>query len=75
MMEICSKIKVSPKFIQLQLWDILGEFEDIYTWHKGELGIRALGKHSIDADGLPSCRMTLDFLFEKELKLILIYMH
>jgi hypothetical protein len=34
---------------------------------QGWIGICALGKHSIDAYGFPYCRMTFDFLFEKEL--------
>jgi hypothetical protein len=43
-----------------QLWDLLlGEFQEVFTWHKRELGQCFVGEHSIDTQGLPPCRMTL----------------
>jgi hypothetical protein len=40
---------------QKQLWDLLEEFQGVFTWHKGELGYCFVGKHSIDTQGLPPC--------------------
>jgi hypothetical protein len=44
---------------QKQLWDLL---EEVFAWHKGELGQCFMGEHSIDTQGLPPCRMTLGWL-------------
>jgi hypothetical protein len=31
----------------------------VFVWHKGELGICNMGKHSIDMQGFLPCMMTL----------------
>jgi hypothetical protein len=41
------------------LWDLLEEFQEVFAWHKGELGQCFVGEHTIDTQGLPMCRMTL----------------
>jgi hypothetical protein len=43
---------------QKQLWDLLKEFQEVFTWHKGKLGQCYVGEHTIDTQGLPLCRMT-----------------
>jgi hypothetical protein len=30
------------------LWDLLEEFQDVFAWHKGELGHCTIGEHAID---------------------------
>jgi hypothetical protein len=44
---------------QKQLWDLL---EEVFAWHKGELGQCYVGEHLIDTQGLPPYRMTLGWL-------------
>jgi hypothetical protein len=44
------------------LWDLLEEFQEVFAWHKGELGQCSVGEHSIDTQGLPLCHMTLGWL-------------
>jgi hypothetical protein len=36
---------------QKQLWDFLEEFQEVFAWHKGELGQCFVGEHSIDTQG------------------------
>jgi hypothetical protein len=43
---------------QKQLWDFLKEFQEVFAWHKGELGQCSVGEHTIDTQGLPPCHMT-----------------
>jgi hypothetical protein len=40
------------------MWDLLEEFQEVFAWHKGELGLCFVGKHTIDTQGLLLCRMT-----------------
>ncbi len=47
---------------QNQLWDLLEEFQEMFTWHKGELGQCYVREHSIDTQGLPPCCMTPGWL-------------
>jgi hypothetical protein len=44
---------------QKQQWDLLGEFQEVFAWHKGELGQCSVKEHFIDTQGLPPCPMTL----------------
>ncbi len=44
---------------QKQLWDFLEEFQEVFEWHKRELGQCYVGEHFIDTQGLTPCRMTL----------------
>ncbi len=49
--EICSKMQFNYELTMLQhgeLLDLLQEFQDVFVWHKGELGTCNMGKHSID---------------------------
>ncbi len=43
---------------QKQLQDLLEEFQEVFAWHKGELGQCSVGEHFIDIQVPPSCRMT-----------------
>jgi hypothetical protein len=43
---------------QKQLWDLMEEFEEVFAWHKGELGQCSIGEHSIDTQRLPPCCIT-----------------
>jgi len=45
------------------LWDLLEEFQEVFTSHKGKLGQCYVGKHFIDTQGLPPHCMTLKQLF------------
>jgi hypothetical protein len=40
------------------LWLLLEEFQDIFAWHKGELGKSNIGEHTIDTQRLPPRRMS-----------------
>jgi hypothetical protein len=40
------------------LWDLMDDFQDIFAWHKGELGHCTIGEHTIDAQALPPRQMT-----------------
>ncbi len=33
---------------QKQMWDLLEEFQEVFAWHKGELGQCSIGEHTID---------------------------
>ncbi len=44
---------------QKQLWDLLEEFQEVFAWHKRELGQCFVEEHTIDTQGLPPCHMTL----------------
>ncbi len=48
--EIKSKIKLGNSLEEQArvLWDLLEEFQDIFAWHKGELGHCTIGEHAID---------------------------
>ncbi len=47
---------------QKQLWDLLEEFQEVFAWHKGELGQCFKGEHFIDTQGLPPYCMTPKWL-------------
>ncbi len=44
------------------MWDLLEEFDEVFAWHKRELGQCYVREHSIDTQRLPPCRMTLGLL-------------
>lgn len=49
--EIKSKIILDPNLNQEkvdQLWQLLGQFQDVFAWHKGELGCCSIGEHYVD---------------------------
>ncbi len=50
---------------------MLGNYQDIFAWNKGELGCCTVGEHSIDTQGFPPCRVSpgrLSFWEEAEVK-------
>jgi hypothetical protein len=54
-----------------QLWKVLGNYQDVFIWNKGELGCCSVGEHSIDTQGFPPCRVSLgrlSFWEEAEVK-------
>jgi hypothetical protein len=54
-----------------QLWKVLGNYQDVFAWNKGELGCCTIGEHSIDTQGFPPCRVSpgqLSFWEEAEVK-------
>jgi hypothetical protein len=60
--EICERIKIDTNLGehgQQQLWAMLGRYQDVFTWNKGELGCCAIGEHSIDTQGFPPCKASL----------------
>ncbi len=59
--QIKNKIKLDESWNeeqQKQLWDLLKEFQEVFAWHKRELGQCSVGEHTIDTQGLPPCCMT-----------------
>ncbi len=49
--EISQKIRIDHKLgkeQKQQLWGMLGHYQDVFTWNKGELGCCTVGEHSID---------------------------
>ncbi len=43
---------------QKQLWDLPKEYQEVFAWHKGELGQCFVGEHTNDTQGLPPCHKT-----------------
>jgi hypothetical protein len=57
--EISQKIKIDHNLRddeKQQLWKILGGYQDVFAWNKGELGCCTIGEHGIDTQGLPPCK-------------------
>jgi hypothetical protein len=50
------------------LFNLLQEYQDIFAWHKGELGTCSLGEHTINTHGFPPCRMTSGIFWGEEVK-------
>jgi hypothetical protein len=60
--EIQSRIKFDQAFSENQveeLWTLLQDFKEVFTWHKRELGCYTIGEHVIDTQGFPPCHTTL----------------
>jgi hypothetical protein len=72
--EISQKIRIDHNLGEekkQQLWKVLGNYQDVFTWNKGELGCYTVGEHSIDTQGFPPCRVSpgrLSFWEEAEVK-------
>ncbi len=72
--EISQKIRIDHKLGEekkQQLWKVLGNYQDVFAWKKGELGCCTVGEHSIDTQGFPPCRVSpgrLSFWEEAEVK-------
>ncbi len=49
--EICQKIQVDPnldKEKKQQLWKVLGTYQDVFAWNKGEFGCCTIREHVVD---------------------------
>jgi hypothetical protein len=72
--EIKSKIRVDLDIRSnktKQLWELLDQFIDVFTWHKRELSYCIIGEHVVDTQGFPPCCITpnrLSFWEEAEVK-------
>jgi len=72
--EISQKIQIDHNLgeeMKQQLWRILGNYQDVFAWNKGELGCCTIGEHSIDTQGLPPCKASparLSYWEETEVK-------
>jgi hypothetical protein len=54
-----------------QLWKMLGNYQDVFAWNKGELGCCTIGEHSIDTQGFSPCKASpgrLSYWEEAEVK-------
>ncbi len=59
--DICQKLRINQDLDELRrslLWRLLGRYQDVFAWNKGELGCCTIGEHSIDTQGFPPCRVT-----------------
>jgi hypothetical protein len=59
--EISQKIRIDHNLEEkkkLQLWKMLGNYQDVFAWNKGELGCCTIGEHFIDTQGFPPCRVS-----------------
>ncbi len=59
--EIRRKIQVSLKLDMQkvdELWELLSDLQDFFTWNKGELECYLIGEYSIDTQGFPPCHIT-----------------
>jgi hypothetical protein len=57
--EISQKIRINHNLgdeEKQQLWKMLGGYQDVFAWNKGELGCCTIGDHSIDTQGFPPCK-------------------
>jgi len=72
--KICQKIRIDQSLDKekgQQLWKTLEGYQDVFAWNKRELGCCTIGKHSIDTQGYPPCRMSpgrLSYWEEAEVK-------
>jgi hypothetical protein len=72
--EICQKIWVDHNLDEenrQQLWKVLGRYQDVFAWNKGELGCCTIGEHSINTQGFPPCKVfpgRLSYWEEAEVK-------
>ncbi len=72
--EICERIKIDTNLGehgQQQLWAMLGRYQDVFAWNKGELGYYTIGEHNIDTQGFPPCKASpgrLSYWEETEVK-------
>jgi hypothetical protein len=72
--EISHKIRIDHNLqeeTKQQLWKMLGNYQDVFAWNKGELGCCTVGEHSIDTQGFPPYRVSpgrLSFWEEAEVK-------
>jgi predicted aspartyl protease len=73
--EISQKIRIDHNLGEEkkeQLWRMIGKYQDVFVWNKGELGCCIIGEHSIDTQGLPPCKTSparLSYWEETEVKM------
>jgi hypothetical protein len=41
-----------------QLWKMLGNYQDVFAWNRGELGCCTIGEHFIETQGFPPCKVS-----------------
>jgi hypothetical protein len=59
--EISQRIRIDHNLDEekkQQLWEMLGNYQDVFAWNKGELGCCTIGEHSIDMQGFPPCKVS-----------------
>jgi hypothetical protein len=59
--EISQKIRIDHNLGEeekQQLRKVLGNYQDVFAWNKGELGCCTVGEHSIDTQGFPPCKVS-----------------
>ncbi len=72
--DICQKLRINQDLDELRrslLWRLIGRYQDVFAWNKGELGCCTIGEHSIDTQGFPPCRVApgrLSYWAEAEVK-------
>jgi hypothetical protein len=72
--EISQKIKIDHNLgddEKQQLWKMLGGYQDVFAWNKGELGCCTIGEHNIDTQGFLPCKASpgrLSYWEEAEIK-------
>jgi hypothetical protein len=58
--DICQKLRINQDLDELRrslLWRLIGRYQDVFAWNKGELGCSTIGEHSTDTQGFPPCRV------------------
>jgi hypothetical protein len=58
--EISQKMRIDQDLNEekgQQLWRVLEQYQDVFAWNKGELGCCTIGKHLIDTQGFPPCKV------------------
>jgi len=72
--DICQKLRINQDLDELRrslLWRLLGRYQDVFAWNKGELGCCTIREHSIDTQGFPPCPVApgrLSYWEEAEVK-------
>jgi hypothetical protein len=57
--EIYQRIRIDTSLEEerrQQLWRVLGQYQDVFAWNKGELGCCTIGEHFVDTQGFPPCK-------------------
>ncbi len=73
--EICQRIRIDTSLEeekQKQLWRVLEQYQDVFSWNKGELGCCTIREHFVDMQGFPPCKASpgrLSYWEEVEVKM------
>ncbi len=60
--EIYQRIRIDTSLEEekrKQLWRVLEQYQNIFTWNKGELGCCTIEEHFVDMQGFPPCKASL----------------